>query len=558
MRAASSNVIDNFKLVESTLNDATEELALTVRRAQERYDRLPRLQLTTEAIALTEYLRSATEGLHQAQQRLRAIKAESHWGKPVAKFQANRAIAAASRVLAEQQSIARSPSETALRAGQVILHNDYVADVAQQRKQVGQTIEQGNIRLKTGHNLQVRLSLLRQTLWRHGWASSNTAAVLKQMHYKLEQRDILAAFEEGKKLIFQVMPAPQQIAAWGGEAQQFLKQARSEGGVGFTALASFGAIVTDATALVLAGCASSVRQAVLQDLEPVDRWYHMADQLTRPEHVVHWLQWAVYWACFQTAQRFAKDMSLAEAHEEHSTGAFLHSFRTEVERWAGPRIDAMGYPQVTSFMGTLALGGTAAEARLGADFGIIVEINVGGLVVRKVALVQGKVSKNGIADIGSPPSGPQKLTQLQKLNDPQRDFYVFYHRGLRQASVPWPTLNRVSTFVSPATDLKAGSIKVHTRKHGWDWPAFIAFGLCSATSGVGRQLMDDEDALDVLSGGHRQLLPSRLIVVAVGGGDYSLDLQQRVHQHYTNVGTNYQHAMGIDNGPEMRRPHGLR
>ncbi|WP_460068458.1 hypothetical protein [Pseudomonas sp. S1_A06] len=322
MCAASSKTIINFKLVESTLNDATEEVALTVRRAQERLDRLPRLQPTTEAIALNDYLRSATEVLHRAQQRLLAIKTESRWGKPVAKFQANRAVIAASRVLAEQQGLAGSPSETVLRARQVTMHNDHVAEVALQRKQVGQTIEQGTSWLTRSRNLQAQLSLLKQTLLRNGWVSSSTAAVLDQMHHKLVQRDVLAAFQEGKKLIFQVMPAPQQIAQWVGETQCFLRQARSEGGVGFTALASFGAIVSDTTALELAGCTSSVQQAVLQDLDPVDRWYHLADQLTQPEHVMHWLQWAVYWACFQTAQRFAKDMSLAEAHEEHSTGAF--------------------------------------------------------------------------------------------------------------------------------------------------------------------------------------------------------------------------------------------
>ncbi|MGF6401604.1 hypothetical protein ABH905_005270 [Pseudomonas frederiksbergensis] len=252
--------------------------------------------------------------------------------------------------------------------------------------------------------------------------------------------------------------------------------------------------------------------------------------------------------------RFSKDLSLADAHEEHSTGGFLNSFRTELERWAGPRIDAMGYPNVTSFMGTLALGGTTAEAHLGADFGIIVEVNVGGLVVHKVALVQGKVSTNGKADIGSKPSGPQHLTQLQKLNDPQRDFYAFYHRGLRKASVPWPTVNRACALVTPATDLQAESIRISTRESGWDWPSFIAFGLCNDTSGVGRMLEDHEDALAVLSGGHRQLLPSRLIVVAAGGGDYSLDLQRRVRQHYSSLGPGYQRAMDKDDGPEMKGP----
>lgn len=125
--------IINLKLVESTLNGAIEEVVSTVQQAKERCDRLPRLQPTTEAIELTNYLRSATEALQRAQQRLRTIKAESRWGKPIAKFQANKAFNPAARVLAEQQGIAASASETALRARQVALHNDHAANVAPQR-----------------------------------------------------------------------------------------------------------------------------------------------------------------------------------------------------------------------------------------------------------------------------------------------------------------------------------------------------------------------------------------------------------------------------------------
>lgn len=155
-------------------------------------------------------------------------------------------------------------------------------------------------------------------------------------------------------LLFQTMPPPARIAQWVEETERLLLVARSEGGVGFTALASFKLIVSNATELVLAGCTRTVQRAVKQDPEPVDRWYHLAHQLTRPECVVHWVQWALYWAGFQTAQRFSKELSLADAHEEHSTGGFLNSFRTELERWAGSKIDSMGFPKVTSFMGTFA------------------------------------------------------------------------------------------------------------------------------------------------------------------------------------------------------------
>ncbi|QTD31732.1 hypothetical protein [Pseudomonas fluorescens] len=179
MRAALSKTSINFKLVESTLKNATEEVALAVRQAQEKRDRLPRLQPTTEAIELDNYLRTATQALQQAEQHLLAINAESRWGKPFAKFQANKAVSAAAQTLAEQQGIAASASETALRARQVALHNDHVADVARQRQQLGQTIDKGTQWLTASRNLQAQLSLLKQTLERHGWVSANTAGVLE-------------------------------------------------------------------------------------------------------------------------------------------------------------------------------------------------------------------------------------------------------------------------------------------------------------------------------------------------------------------------------------------
>jgi hypothetical protein len=218
MRAASSIAKDNFKLVESTLKDATEEMALAVRQAQDRRDRLPLVRSTTEVTALDNYLRPATQAMQRAEQHLLAIEAESRWGKPIAKFQAKRVVAAAAQFLAEQQGIAASVSETALRARQVAMHNDHVAEVARQRQQLGQTIDQGTQWLTSSRNLQAHLSLLKQTLWRHGWVSANTAAVLEQMHHQLVQHDVFTAFEEGKKLIFQVMPAPQTLAEWGGRS----------------------------------------------------------------------------------------------------------------------------------------------------------------------------------------------------------------------------------------------------------------------------------------------------------------------------------------------------
>ncbi|MGF6401605.1 hypothetical protein ABH905_005271 [Pseudomonas frederiksbergensis] len=227
-----------------------------------------------------------------------AIKAEGRWGQPIAWFQASKEVTAAAQVLADQQGKASGLSETALRTQQVTTHNHHVEEVARQRKQVGQTIEQGKTWLTAGRNLQAQLDLLEQAFSRYGWVSSTTAAVLDKILQQLIRRDVLAALQVASTLLFQTMPAPAQIAQWVAETERLLEQARSEEGVGFTALASFRSIVSDVTELVLAGCTSPVQRAVQQDPDPVDRWYHLAHQLTQPGHVVHWVQWALYWAGF--------------------------------------------------------------------------------------------------------------------------------------------------------------------------------------------------------------------------------------------------------------------
>ncbi|MFZ3280422.1 MULTISPECIES: hypothetical protein [unclassified Pseudomonas] len=552
--ALSADVMISFNNVQTQLRIVVDQMSFSLKEAKAAQSQLTRLPRTTEENELKTDLRSPIEELQKARQQLRELESEGRLGRLIKGFSARKLVATAEQVLADQKGKASGPNESARRKEQVAAHNRQVEDVARQFQELSQKMERAKAWLIAGKKLQEQLHPLEQALLRQGWVNGDSAALLDEIQQHLTRSDISAALQVAGNLLFQTMPTTVQIEKWIEETVRLRTVACSEGGVGFTALGSFTSVVSGSTELMLASCTRPVQQAVHEDLEPADRWYHLAHQLTRPEHVMHWVQWALYWAGFQTAQRFSKELSLADAHEEHSTGAFLSSFRAELERWAGPKIDSMGFPKVTSFMGTLALGGTTAEAHLGADFGIIVDVNVGGLVVRKVALVQGKVSKNGKADIGSKPSGPHKLTQLEKLNDPQRDFYAFYHCGLRQASVPWPTVDRACALVKPDTDVQAGSIIVSTRENGWDWASFFAFGLCSESSGVGRMLEEHEDALAVLGGEHRELLPSRLIVVAAGGSDYSFELQRRVQQHYSTIGTGYKRAMDKRDGPKMQGP----
>ncbi|KIH84075.1 hypothetical protein UCMB321_2075 [Pseudomonas batumici] len=553
MRASPlSNAMTLFYSVQAALRTASDEVLSSLQRSKEQLQLMPRMQKTSEEKERASTLRPFEVEVQNAEQALQRIKDDGKWGQPLAWRNAAKVVKTAEKALEKQQLHVSSPVALENRMRRVEEHNSKADDRALKVDKLERDIADASTWIETGRRLRTQLDALGDTLLRDGWVHGDTLTVLDSLLQQLKRRDVNTAEQIAKNLIFQKKPSPDVITQWGQETGELLSIARAEGSVGFTALASFTPVVTSAVDLALRNCMPRVRSSVMQDREPADRWYHLAHQMTTPELFIHSVQWAFYWAGFQHAQEFSKDLSQASAHEEHSSGSFLKSFRSEFERWAGAKINAMGYPGVKSFFGTLALGGTTAEAHLGADFGIIVDIEVGGLVVRKVALLQGKVSNNGRADIGSEPSGPNKLTQLQKLNDPQQDFYVFYHRAQRHASFPWPTVTRASALVTPTTDLLAKSISVSTRESGWDWASFVAFGLCSATSGIGRLLGEHEDALAVLSKGDRNLLPSRLIFVTAGGGDRSLELRNRVKNHYSMEGTSYQRSMKAGGGSDMQ------
>lgn len=550
----SADVLTSFMNVQTAFLAASGrvEQLLEQRAAEERG--LPRLQRTSPALERNKLLCPFETDLVRAEQCLQQVKVDGKWGQPWAWRAAAQTRKLAEKTLADQKHWIDSTEQIALLTLRVDTHNGEVDQVTKRLRELSVDIANARRWLEVGVQLKEILGRLDETLQRKGWVSAKAITVLDNILPCLLQGNVTTAVELAGKLNFQTMPTLQQIARWKTETTAELEKAREEGSVGFAALATYTAIVTATTELALATCTPQVGREVRQDPAPDDRWYHLAYQLTTPENLVHPVQWALYWAGFKSAQAFSRDLSLAKAHEEHHSGGVLSLFRSEAERWAGTQIDAMGYPGPKALIGTLSLGGGAAEAHLGADFGIIVDINVGGLVVRKVALLQGKLSTNGFANIGSKPSGPKYLTQLQKLNDPERDFYAFYHRGVRHASSPWPTVNWAHALVCPETDLQASSIKVSTRGGGWDWASFVAFGLCSDSSGIGRTVESHEDALDILGGAARDMLPSHLIFVAAGGGDYSLTLRRSVAAHYSDFGTSYKHTMDDDSGPQMKGP----
>jgi len=182
-------------------------------------------------------------------------------------------------------------------------------------------------------------------------------------------------------------------------------------------------------------------------------------------------------------------------------------------------------------MGTFEIAGSREETRLGADIGIVVDIDIGGLVCRKVALFQAKKVMNGLADIGS------TSAQLAKLSArPQTAFYLFYHQATHPLRSPAPTVCSAAALAECVTNggrgLDAGYLPVNVRALGWDWTSFLSFGLCNADTDLGESFSNAEEAVALLGEGDPRHLPKYLYVIAIADEPRVMELRAKIQEHY--------------------------
>lgn len=391
--------------------------------------------------------------------------------------------------------------------------------------------------LKNCEILQTALTKLHRTMLEDGWVCASCVSYLESIETLLNSAKYSQAAKYASRLVFQKMPPKEQWDKWSIDAQSLLGIAHRDAMAGFIPLTAFETIADRVCELTQPWCNETTRKAASTPI-PVDRWHHLVGAMLSPRNLVHPLHWALYWSNFKASQEFASDC-MAAAHEDNFSGRFISLVNSCARGWAAPRFGDMGYPTAKALFGTLSLGGLKAEARVGADLGIIIDLDVGDLRVRKVALLQAKKSCKGIADVGSEQTGPAQQTQLQKLGDSSRDFYLFYHYATAHATWPGPTVISATKIKAAVPNLAARNINFDTRSDGWDWASFLAFGLCTPDSGVGRQLTDDEDALSVLGSGDRTSLPQSLLVISISDSDFSLNLKLEIQQHYKEYGTSY-------------------
>lgn len=221
------------------------------------------------------------------------------------------------------------------------------------------------------------------------------------------------------------------------------------------------------------------------------------------------------------------------------------------------RIRQFGYPTTTSYFGTLEIAGKSEETRLGADIGVIVDLQIGDLTVRKVVWFQAKKAKRGIADLGST---SQQLSRLAA--SPAKGFYLFYHHSDFPVRAPAPTVCEERALAKivkgKGKSLDARHLPISVRTDGWDWASFIAFGLCDPDSTLGESFTTPYDALSKLGGGNPRHLPTYLYMIAISDESRVADLQKQIHIYYRNLEHEHHHNHKLSHdhtqerdGPEL-------
>lgn len=404
---------------------------------------------------------------------------------------------------------------------------------AVKRKEVAQSIARHDEIIRKTNGLITKLEDVARAIQSGRQVSSSTAEITKKIHSKLSANNLSGAIFLAADLRYQPTPPESQYAKWQEEANDILQNAISQP-VGLRSTAQHSTIAENSALLIAVGLrdralAKNIKQA------PVNSWIPLIQHITSLKNYIHEAQWSIYWALFKVEHDFTADLSRSLANEENLSGVLTKSLTMQLQHWASSRIDLLKYAQPKAVLSTMRLGGMAAEASLGADIGILIDINIGSLQVRKLVLLQAKVSRNFKTNIGSEPTGPESKTQLQKLNNFERDFYLFYNWGeLETNNTFLPTVASIPSIFEghslKDSDKTALSVRVDTRNCGWDLATFFTFGLCTPGTGIGQELENKDTFEGVLAG--LDYPPRRLIIASFNGLEMTLDLEKKIRSEY--------------------------
>ncbi|NMX56116.1 hypothetical protein [Pseudomonas sp. WS 5146] len=469
------------------------------------------------------------------QQHYDACKKEGYGlGWVLSPFDTHAALSQLNNAKNEHEDIVRAydePDTKVLRDSQILAHNLHVTE---------QREKQTELKVKMHKLTQVHIALsgfandaahALHAACGQGWLAADFGEHLERANKLIRQGNVHLASKYLAHLIFQKRPDDTVYERLHRQALDLRKRAYSVH-YGVSVTGSFPAIVEACAKLAAANLKAVYADQLLSGLHTADQWQLLTRLAASPEVFSNDVLWSIYWAMFQCQQQMADVLDSVVSMEDPLNGRFSQCVEHWLTDWASKYIPLFGYPMSQSYLGMLQLANTPEETHVGADLGVIISLNIGGLVCRKAVLLQAKRAKDWEANIGSQKGQLPKLSRL-----PRGGYYLFYHESpeLRFDS-PVPTVSSAKALhqliIESKRDPSAPSLNLDVRTSGWDWASFISFGLCDPASGIGETFDTVDDAMRVLGSGEIGGLPLRLYLLAIEDEPFTLELKQRLRHQY--------------------------
>ncbi|MBO0493973.1 hypothetical protein [Pseudomonas sp. Marseille-Q1929] len=430
-----------------------------------------------------------------------------------------------------KQAVAHWDANEASLKTQIAQHNTNVRAKKQTRDPKQLLLDESKQQLKVLEAFKLASARALASASGAAWLSAEFPAVLSDIDACVRKHEIADATALLGTLVFQQRPTDEEYAGLQQQAQAIRDLAYAKH-YGVPVTGGYPEIVAACAKLAAANMVADSAIELLSSTQPVEQWQMLTQMLTSPLTLSIDVLWTIYWAMLQCEDEMAKFLSGTVAKEDPLNGRFSVYVEKWLADWAGQKIPAFGYPTSQSYFGALQLAGTPEESRVGADLGVIISLNVGGLVCRKAVLLQAKRAKDWVADIGSQKG---QLTTLSSLQD--AGYYLFYHESPGfKLDAPVPTVSSAPALrqllIDKGRSTTSTKMALDVRTCGWDWASFITFGLCDPTSGVGRSFDTIDQAMNILGSGKKGELPIHLYVVAIEDEPYVRELKKQVLERY--------------------------
>jgi len=555
----------NIRVQSNTFSHALSQtlavLSEQISQAQASIAAIDRLSLRSAERERTRALAPTQTCVQQCQQQFDRHKGEGRgfgWLlSPLATHQAFVELKAA-RLQHEQAILAfDEPAITAQRNSDIDEHNRYVAGQHEEQLKLKELLAKLLKSQRQLKDFELAAAGALAAAKGDGWLAPDFAVTLARVMDLVREVKMPQAHDCLGQLVFQKTPDVAAYAKLRKRAEGIRERAnRDHFGVAVTG--GFPNIVAASARLAAANMQRDPARQLLQCRQTADQWQLLSQLATSPTHLSIDVLWAIYWAMFQCQQEMARFLNSAAAIEDLLNGRFSAYVEHWLGSWASKQVPKFGYPMSQSFLGTLQLAGKPEESRLGADLGVIISLNIGGLICRKAVLLQAKRAKDWVADVGS------KKGQLPKLSKlPRGGYYLFYHESANlQLATAVPTVSSAQALeqllLTAGKNPDGTYLPVDVRETGWDWASFISFGLCDAHSQIGEPFDTIDDALRILGSGETGALPLRLFVVAIEDEPYVLEMAQRVRERYVDLQEplTKKERKQLD-GDERDRSHGM-